>query len=193
MQVYLRVQICDKEHGLLIPYNSEANAQLAQMRRAAQSGIYDCHTDLVLQPRSMQPTWARWEYVPATPGPTPPRVKSGGDDSQDDGNKNDRPPKEELRGETPFTPLPRGAEHQFFVDDIVMEGPPMPDDRFGVDRRLPLYSVPDEILAAMPPDAAQALMQAQKDEQAKRQCWPDVDDKATYVPLAINYLIPDLP
>lgn len=40
------------------------NSQLAAARRRTLNGVYDPHTNLMCYPRIMQPTHARWEYVP---------------------------------------------------------------------------------------------------------------------------------
>jgi chromatin structure-remodeling complex protein RSC7 len=43
------------------------NSRLAAMRRETLAGVYDPHTNVMCYPRIMQPTHARWEYVPPEP------------------------------------------------------------------------------------------------------------------------------
>jgi len=50
------------------------NSQLATQRRKTLNGVYDTHTNLMCYPRIMQPTHARWEFVPPE-SPTSSRIR----------------------------------------------------------------------------------------------------------------------
>lgn len=43
--------------------SSRFNSELASLRRENVNGVYDIHTNMVMYPRTMQPTHARWEQV----------------------------------------------------------------------------------------------------------------------------------
>ncbi|KAL1978479.1 hypothetical protein VTN31DRAFT_1338 [Thermomyces dupontii] len=182
---------------------SRFNSAIAAQRRANLDGVYDPHTNTIQYPKIMQPTHARWERLPLSESPTTRRLTEGmsslqlsnGIPTEDRAEQ-----KKQQRKNTIFPPVPPGLARRFAVVDIVYETPeshtlgrPGPDGDMndigpnGVLRMLdpehPEFMTP-EILAELPPECKEALVEAAAREYAWKSKWnSEAVDGARVAPL----------
>ncbi|KAK4993677.1 chromatin structure-remodeling complex subunit RSC7 [Elasticomyces elasticus] len=166
---------------------SRYNAALTALRRVNLDGIYDPHTNTMHQPKIMQPTHAKWEVV-LPPSSWPSNTKGSyinGHAPPDNGSASaiwcnssegaDQtsfcPTSRDVDAESTFTAVPPVISRNFLVTDTYFESPPIPHpgipgpdgDAYDLGPN-GLSSVPDGVLAELPPDCRTAFEAAKKME-----------------------------
>lgn len=195
---------------MLTHNHSRFNSAIAAQRRANLDGVYDPHTNTIQYPKIMQPTHARWERLPL-PESTATRKLTEGMSSLQLSNgvpTEDERARETERGRTGqkqrkntiFPPVPPALARRFAVVDIVYETPeshtlgrPGPDGDMNdigpngllrmLDPEHPEFMTP-EILAELPPECKEALVEAAAREYAWKSKWSsEAADGARVAPL----------
>ncbi|KAF2487679.1 chromatin remodelling complex Rsc7/Swp82 subunit-domain-containing protein [Neohortaea acidophila] len=146
---------------------SRFNAALVEARRANLDGVYDSNTNLMLYPKIMQPTHARWEWVAPSTG------TEHGDDERKrltNGDHTNHP------SATIFPPVPPVVSRNFTVLDTYFSSPPVsqpgypgPDGHVADPSSGPngLSSISDELVAELP----EACRRAFEVEREKERAW----------------------
>ncbi|KAJ6056002.1 hypothetical protein N7444_005100 [Penicillium canescens] len=177
---------------------SNYNHKLTDMRRTNLKGVYEVHTNTMQYPKIMQPTHVRWEAVPlesdaqtglATNMSELNIANADSPESTNDLN-NDNPttdPETTTKPATIFPPVPRSVTDRYVVQDIVYESPqysnmgiPGPDgdlQDIGYNGMVsianptnPEFMTP-EIIALLPPDCKEALLDAAAAEVEWKSKW----------------------
>ncbi|GFF47736.1 chromatin structure-remodeling complex subunit rsc7 [Aspergillus udagawae] len=173
---------------------SSFNSLILNARRANLEGVYDIHTNAIHYPKIMQPSHARWERVP----PPDPRVaarlaKGLSTLSLTNGTDEAEPADhttEELTDTEPQTILstiPPALSRRFAIQDTIFETPPYsnmgvpgPDGDVHDLGSNGLISTADslhpefvgpEILAELPPECKEALVEAAAREWEWKSKW----------------------
>jgi chromatin structure-remodeling complex protein RSC7 len=149
---------------LLLIFSSRFNSSLGALRRNTLNGIYDPHTNVMLYPKNMQPTHARWEQIDDNEAEIKRELTNGHTADHDD---------EEVH--SIFTPVKPIYSRNYMIVDTVYEsapasnlGVPGPDgDAYDLGFN-GLSSVSEDIKAELPPECLKAFEAAlEKEEQWK--------------------------
>ncbi|KAJ5477129.1 Chromatin structure-remodeling complex subunit rsc7 [Penicillium diatomitis] len=103
------------------------NSRLAEVRRETMTGTYDVHTNTMHYPKIMQPTHARWEYVPSSDaGSTAELMSTLSINAQNSAEMDTAVEKtnEQAPTETSFPPAPSHISNRYVVADTIYESPP---------------------------------------------------------------------
>ncbi|KAJ5908956.1 hypothetical protein N7495_001638 [Penicillium taxi] len=178
---------------------SAFNSRLVTMRRAALSGVYDVHTNIMQYPQIMQPTHARFESVPP---PDAAGLTADLSSLNIDSAINDHASPEANSAEPPattiFPPVPASMSDRYVVQDIIYESPqysnmgiPGPDGDLRNPNQNGLVSIANghpefmspEIIAMLPDDCKEAFIKAAADEAEWKLKWStEANDGARSLP-----------
>ncbi|PNS13736.1 Chromatin structure-remodeling complex subunit rsc7 [Sphaceloma murrayae] len=148
---------------------SKFNSTLTLARRATLSGTYDTHTNLLLYPKIMQPTHAKWEPAPA---PAPARSDS----------------------DSPFPALPSTIPSSHLVVDLLLATPP--DNHVGIPGPdgdawdiggNGLSGVPMDVRDELPDECRRAFDEAVRREEAWKAGWRGEDRDGWRGQLRVGY------
>lgn len=192
-------------------YRSTFNSSLSSTRRTTLEGVYEIHTNAIQYPKIMQPTHARWERLPP-PDPRVASKLTKGLSTLTLANETDTAPpaEDEPANDTerdPTTPadsifssIPSTLSRRWAIHDTVYETPPYsnqgvpgPDGdvhSLGSNGLISLANpdhpefVTPEILAELPPECKEALVETAAREWEWKTNWrSEVDDGARSHPV----------
>lgn len=146
------------------------NAALGTQRKRIWNGIYDPHTNVMQYPKSMQPTHARWEQINDNENTDTKLLTNGHTDDHEE-------------APSIFTPVKPIYSKNFMIVDTVYEsapasnvGVPGPDgDAYDLGFN-GLSSVPDDILAELPPECLAEFQKALRKEVEWKSRWSTEND-----------------
>ncbi|SZF04513.1 unnamed protein product [Blumeria hordei] len=145
---------------------SRFNASLGTLRRKTLNGIYDNHTNVMMYPKTMQPSHARWVQIDAD------------DEVMQNSHNNDLAANKEDSCSSIFPPLmPMYSKNMLVVDTVYESAPasllgiPGPDGDTLDIGFTGLSGVPEEIKSELPPDCRKAFDQALNMEQQWKSRW----------------------
>ncbi|KAF1987119.1 nuclear localization protein [Aulographum hederae CBS 113979] len=172
------------------------NSTLAAARRSNLEGVYDPHTNLMHYPKIMQPTHAKWEYIPQDTVESH-QAALNGHSEQNGVLTNGAHHDDELEGVQPqtlFSKIPPVVQRNYFVVDTVMQSAPMsglgipgPDgDSIDVGTS-GLAGIPEDVLAELPPECRRAFDAAKAKELAWKRSWGTEADDGARSHLRIGY------
>lgn len=171
------------------------------MRRRNLEGVYDTHTNMMLYPKIMQPTHAKWEHVPPpsaniqhkslTNGVTNGHTTNGSIESPSHSNPLDTAPP------TIFSDVPPIISRNFAVIDTHFTAPPISNAGYpGPDGSVldptsgpnGLGSIPLALLDELPDDCRRAFDEAKAVEAGWKKQWGTDKQSALRGDLRIGFL-----
>ncbi|EAL88352.1 hypothetical protein KXW98_003853 [Aspergillus fumigatus] len=176
---------------------SSFNSLILNARRANLEGVYDIHTNAIHYPKIMQPSHARWERVPPPDPRATAKLAKGlstlsltnGTDEGEAEPPADHTTEEptDTEHQTIFSTIPPALSRRFAIHDTVFETPPYsnmgipgPDGDVHDLGSNGLISTADslhpefvgpEILAELPPECKEALVEAAAREWEWKSKW----------------------
>lgn len=193
---------------------STFNSSLFNTRRATLEGAYDIHTNAIQYPKIMQPTHARWERLPPPDPRTASKLTKGFSTLTLANESDSVPPAEEdpvhdternpttttTTKSTMFSSIPSSLSRRFAIHDTIYETPPYsnqgipgPDGdvhSLGSNGIISLANpqhpefVTPEILAELPPECKEALVETAVREWEWKSNWhSEMDDGARTRPI----------
>lgn len=164
---------------------SRYNTLLATARGFNNNGVYDYNTNMMFYPQIMQPTHAKWEYVPPnsedhdqkhlTNG-LPNGHAANGDEELDSAMDIDAPPEKS----TMFSKVPPVISRNFTVVDTVFNAPPISNAGYpGPDGHVVdptsgpngLSTISQDLVDELPPECRAAFEAAKAQEVAWKKSW----------------------
>lgn len=155
---------------------SRFNATLSNLRRRNLSGVYDTHTNLVMFPKIIQPTRARWLHV---------------NDCDSDQQSSKLISEKEASGPSLFTPLKSIYSKNLLIIDTMYESAPATlTGNFNSEENefdtgfSGLSSISEEIKAELPAECLKALEKTLKIEKQWKSRWESKNENGcTYSPV----------
>ncbi|KAF2167816.1 hypothetical protein M409DRAFT_21963 [Zasmidium cellare ATCC 36951] len=163
---------------------SRFNSTLTTARHANQNGVYDPNTNMMFYPKIMQPTHAKWEYIPpgsdgAEKKPTTNSLPNG---HQPNGTSDDTHKTMDVdtsQDPTIFTKVPPVISRNFTIIDTVYTAPisnagyPGPDGHVEDPTSGPngLSTVSQELIDELPADCRAAFEEARATELRWKGRW----------------------
>ena len=155
--------------------HSRFNATLSSARRLNLGGVYDPHTNVLHQPKIMQPTHVRWEQIPTAD------FSANGVDNLTNGVKGvslNGHPTHNSHPNTIFSQPSASITQNFLVIDTVYESAPLPHtvipgpdgDSLDIGTN-GLANIPDDVADELPPDCRAAFDAAKAREIEWRERW----------------------
>ncbi|KAF3491495.1 chromatin structure-remodeling complex subunit [Arthroderma uncinatum] len=179
---------------------SRFNSELASMRRENLNGVYDIHTNMMMYPKTMQPTHARWEAVPPEAASDALCHRIAGTSLSDPEHER------ELETEsTIFPPVPGIFSRNFRIHDIHYEsapnsfnlvpGPDGDTHDLGSNGLISTNEEEDgisfkmtaDVLAALPEDCRRAYLEAAAQEWEWKNRWKGEAVDGARANLAMNF------
>ncbi|CRG92496.1 Chromatin structure-remodeling complex subunit rsc7 [Talaromyces islandicus] len=179
---------------------SRYNASISALRRENLNGVYEVHTNFMQYPKIMQPSHVRWEQVPSSESSTSTKLAEGlstlnlanGTAAGENGNKQENGNEEGGESTVDTTPsilppVPAVFTRRFAITDVYYETPesstlgrPGPDGDIHdlgsngitsmVDHLHPEFASA-EVLAELPPECKEALVETAAREWAWKSKW----------------------
>ncbi|SMR48089.1 unnamed protein product [Zymoseptoria tritici ST99CH_1E4] len=161
---------------------SRFNTTLTSMRHANLDGVYDTNTNMMLFPKIMQPTHARWEQVqPESTSAEAKQITNGLTNGHRETNgTHDPAAADEAQESSIFSNVPPIISRNFTIVDTVYKAPPIsaagypgPDGHVEDPTSGPngLSSVPDSLLDELPTDCRAAFEEARAAEVGWKRHW----------------------
>lgn len=160
---------------------SRFNATIGALRRQNFNGIYDHHTNLMMFPRTKQPTRARWEQI------------NDNDPGQDSYEYKDIPSNREGDQRSIFKPVNPIYSKNFMIVDVVYESAPASfSSHLNSDNDLfdlgfgGLSNISEEIKAELPTECLKSLEETLKMEKQWKSRWGPESEHGHRRPPIIN-------
>jgi chromatin structure-remodeling complex protein RSC7 len=176
----------------LVDSCSRFNSSLVGQRKPNWHGVYDVHTNVVHYPSITQPTHAKWEPV----SPEESATSTTHNDSHDTNLTNGVSFKDVGPSQVSmFEPVSKVVARNFLVTDTVFvqcpingAGIPGADGDMLAIGANGLPEASEEILAELPPDCRDALLEAKEQEKEWRTYWSTESNDGLRGNLKIGFL-----
>ncbi|KAF7192248.1 Chromatin structure-remodeling complex subunit rsc7 [Pseudocercospora fuligena] len=161
------------------------NASLTALRHANKDGVYDANTNMMFYPKIMQPTHAKWEYIPPDDErPSKRRLTNGvaNGDLTNGHHEEDQDPN------SLFAPVPAVISRNFQVIDTVYTAPPISNAGYpGPDGHVEdptsgpngLQTVSQDLIDELPEDCRRAFEEARATEMQWKKQWGTEANRGT--------------
>lgn len=174
--------MCEVVDGLLLTCGSRFNTALTTARHANHNGVYDPNTNMMFFPKIMQPTHAKWEYIP--PGSDGPEKKPSTNGLPNghyaNGTSDEAMDVDTSQEPTIFSKVPPVISRNFTVIDTIYTAPPISNAGYpGPDGHVEdptsgpngLNSIPQDLIDELPADCRAAFEHARATELGWKTRW----------------------
>lgn len=170
------IKSIQKEDEQLTNDHSKFNSTLKTARHLTLDGVYDSNTNMMFYPKIMQPTHAKWEYIPSESAAIQsmnPRLTNGHANGHDDAMEVDPEP-------TLLSKVPAVISRNFTVVDTAFSSAPISNAGYpGPDGHVfdpssgpnGLSQVSQDLIDELPEECRRAFLQAREIEMGWKKSW----------------------